>query len=89
MRLRLTILVGVLVGFAAIYLVRAERKAVAQPASPPQAAPASPVPKNWGPFKATYDGVLIFEDSSGTLRLLSQNACYEGTTKVALEIHRN
>ncbi len=89
MRLRVTILVGVLMVFAAFCLVRAERTAVAQPATPPQAAPGCTVPRNWGSVKAAYSVQLFFEDSSGTVRRLDQDACSRGTTKVELQIHRN
>lgn len=33
--------------------------------------PQIPIPKDWGPLKAALPGLLMFEDSNGTVRLVT------------------
>jgi hypothetical protein len=48
------------------------------------------VPQEWGTFKGMSERWgLLFEDSSGNIRSITQMPCgLEGTPNVALEIHR-
>jgi hypothetical protein len=48
------------------------------------------VPQDWGTFKGMSERWgLMFEDSSGNIRSITQMPCgLEGTPNVALEIHR-
>jgi hypothetical protein len=64
-----------------------------KPAQPPQPQVWTPgcvatVPKSWGTFRgASAQSGLAFEDSSGTIRFLTNIPC-DGIPSVSLEIHR-
>jgi hypothetical protein len=64
-----------------------------KPAQPPQPQVWTPgcvatVPKSWGTFRgASTQSGLAFEDSSGTIRFLTNIPC-DGIPSVSLEIHR-
>jgi hypothetical protein len=64
-----------------------------KPAQPPQPQIWTPgciasVPKSWGTFRgASAQSGLAFEDSSGTIRFLTNIPC-DGIPAVSLEIHR-
>ena len=66
--------------------------------APPKPQPPQPqvwtpgcvasVPKSWGTFRgASAQSGLAFEDSSGTIRFLTNIPC-DGIPSVSLEIHR-
>jgi hypothetical protein len=70
----------------------------ATPTPPKPAPPTQPqiwtpgcvasVPKSWGTFRgASTQSGLAFEDSSGTIRFLTNIPC-DGIPSVSLEIHR-
>jgi hypothetical protein len=70
----------------------------ATPTPPKPAQPTQPqiwtpgcvasVPKSWGTFRgASTQSGLAFEDSSGTIRFLTNIPC-DGIPSVSLEIHR-
>ncbi|HEX4380837.1 MAG TPA: hypothetical protein VH022_12420 [Candidatus Acidoferrum sp.] len=64
-----------------------------QPAQPPPPQVWTPgciasVPKSWGTFRgASAQSGLAFEDSTGTIRFLTNIPC-DGIPSVSLEIHR-
>jgi hypothetical protein len=64
-----------------------------KPVQPPQPQIWTPgciasVPKTWGTFRgASAQSGLAFEDSSGTIRFLTNIPC-DGIPSVSLEIHR-
>lgn len=61
---RALIMLGlVLMLFLGWYVVSQERPAYAQVSQ-------TTIPKSWGPCKGAVGGVLIFEDSAGTIRLV-------------------
>jgi hypothetical protein len=89
MTARLLVAAVLLLTAANWFYVRRARAAAAKPQIVyGQANCRSYVPPEWGDYKGSSDNYgVAFQDSSGTLRFITNVAC-EATPQVALEIRR-
>ncbi len=74
---------ALLLGAAGFLLARTPAKTPAQQL--PTAIVVCTVPADWGTFRASSQGFLVFEDAAGTLRLVD---CQSHSPIVAFEIRR-
>ena len=82
------LVVGVLILTAANWFYARKAKAAPQLVFG-QPACKSYVPPNWGEYKGSSEHYgVVFEDSSGTLRFVTNVPC-EATPQIALEIRRS